>query len=119
MTETSRNLEQLPDIEGLDHSISPLKNKPKTYWRILIKFSDKQKTFEQRFRVALSEQDQEVCIREAHNLKGVSANLGMVDLQASCLNLEQACKQGLQGIDAPLEEVLNALQEMITRIDKS
>ncbi|MDX1250769.1 MAG: response regulator [Gammaproteobacteria bacterium] len=68
-------------------------------------------------REAAKSEDYQALLREAHGLKGSSANLGMMALSNVCKELEQACRNGMpadalpqvEKIAGEYERVANAL----------
>lgn len=98
-------------LEGIDAEVGlkVMKGNESLYNRLLRKFSNNQKGFEQEFRAFLEMQDMKSATDLAHTLKGLAANLGMVELQEASMTLEQSCKENKDDIESKFQQVLQKL----------
>ncbi|WP_050759411.1 response regulator [Luminiphilus syltensis] len=98
--------EALPELPGIDtnRGLGTTGGNMKLYRRLLGKFRDGNVNFEKEFSAALDAGDQDTATRLAHTLKGVSGNIGALELQAEAGKLEHACDAG---------EPNNALREQL------
>jgi PAS domain S-box-containing protein len=83
----------IPDIEGVDvqQGLARTQNNPRLYLKLLNRFVQGQGDFSDHFDRALQDADPQAAEREAHTLKGVAGNLGVVEIQQLAGDLEQAC----------------------------
>ena len=94
-------------------------NKP-LYRKLLSKFRESQEDAVERIRAALQAGDLETAARFAHNVKGVSGNLGAEDLYRASGALEKAIKEGERDVvderiaefDAHLKRVMGGIKEL-------
>jgi len=110
----------LPEIYGIIPNSSPLHQKPALFKKILFKFPGNQKEFVSQFEAILNEGDYDSAAREAHSLKGLSATLGMMELNKLSLALEKACRAQndkptiesyLADLSEELEQIFNSINE--------
>ena len=100
---------QFPGID-IQKGLEVAANRPELYRRLLLKFPDNQARFEADFETAISAGDLEGAAKVAHALKGVSANLGMIDLRAAAEGLEMACRNNADDIDEKFITVKDSLE---------
>jgi len=67
-------------------------NNPKLYAKLLAKFKDGNKV--DALDTAFASGDAEKTLAEIHTLKGIAANLSLLELSARCLELEGQAKIG-------------------------
>ena len=119
---TDAAAEALPGLPGLDvvDGLSRVGGNEELYARLLHKFATGQASAVDEIRAAHEAADQETCVRLAHTLKGVAANLGADAVQAAALAVESAAKAESaslpETLDA-LDEVLQPLVEAIAQLD--
>jgi PAS domain S-box-containing protein len=104
----------LPNLPGVDIQLG-LKttyNNIKLYRKLLAKFTNNQKNFEQDFYSKFNDKDMDAASRIAHTLKGVAGNLGMSELQESALLLEAACQEESSNVEEILINVVSQLNAM-------
>jgi len=82
------------------------------YARLLVKFRDGQRDFENRFRAALIDPDPQAATRAAHTLKGTAATIGAKRVAVAAAELERACQKG-EPVDALLANVMTELRPVI------
>jgi len=114
------NKVSLHDLPGIDAEagLRITMNNEDLYRRLLTKFCKNQQGFEQEFRQYFENQDIEAATVSAHTLKGLAANLGMVDLQQATLELEMACKDNRENIEDPFQNVLEKLKVVFNSLGK-
>jgi len=92
-------------------------NNEDLFRRLLLIFNDVQKSFEPDFLTYLQQQDYESAEKLAHTLKGVSANLAMMDLHEAAKQLEFSCKQQDKDIQEKLTAVLKQLKGIFNGLE--
>lgn len=100
--------------------------KEKILLKILSKFAESQLNFVAQFKATLPV-DADQARRNAHALKGTSANLGFGDLSKLAAALEDACTQGnpseiayaLDAIDTHLPPTLAKLNDWLAEQEES
>jgi len=113
----------IPKLSGIDtqSGLATTQGNAKLYRKLLIKFRDSQKNFEQQFRTAQVDVDPKSATRCAHTLKGVAGNISAKGIQKAAEILEQACSQNkepdeinhlLANVLLELSPVLNALNTL-------
>ncbi len=111
--------EGLAPIAGLDQAkgLAICNGKWSLYRRLLTKFVDGQRDFAALFGNAA---DGEEARRIAHTLKGVSGNIGAVEVQAEAAQLEQACRNAERAevIAARLGSVTAKLTPLVARLQQ-
>ena len=116
-----KNEPELPELPGIDTQIglAITQNNTRLYRRLLRKFSDSQRNFDQQFRNAEEDKDPEAPTRCAHTLKGVAGNIGATDVQAAANALEAACIRlaVASELDSLLAKVMTALMPVISGLD--
>jgi len=105
---------QISKIACINYESSTLKNRPKLFKKTLIRFYDKEQNFEQRFKAAQQQGNQEML--EAHSLKGLAGTLGMIKLQELAFELETACNESSEDIQNKLKLVLGELSQVLDSI---
>ena len=95
---------ELPDIDGLDTAdgLKRVGNNIRLYRKLLAKFRDSNTKSAEQIRRALTDGDMELAQRLAHTVKGVSGNLGALEMQTAAANLESQIIQG----ETPTEQSL-------------
>ena len=108
----------IPELAGIDTEagLATTQNNPKLYRRLLIKFRDSERDFEERFNAARD--DREAATRCAHTLKGVAGNVAAFGVQGAAKVLELACKGGDGGLDVLLAAVVTELEPVIAALDR-
>lgn len=118
----------LPPLAGADLNMALLRcgGKEKILLKILGKFAESQLNFVAQFKATLPV-DADQARRNAHALKGTSANLGFGDLSKLAAALEDACTQGdpseitaaLAAIDTHLPPTLAKLNDWLAEQEES
>jgi len=130
-SESALTVVQRPDstepVEALPHSIQGIDtaaglaismNNVNLYKKMLIRFRDSYKSFEEVFNKSLVDADSSSATRCAHTLKGNAANIGAKSVQLAAERLEEACRtksdksmidELLKGLLLPLDAVIGAL----------
>jgi signal transduction histidine kinase/FixJ family two-component response regulator len=105
--DSARNHTHLPELRSVDThcGLANTGGNRVLYRRVLQLFADREADFVQRFRAARAAGDAEAEMRAAHDLKGVSATLGMHAVQEAATALERACLE--RAPDAAIDEVLH------------
>ncbi|GLX81025.1 PAS domain-containing hybrid sensor histidine kinase/response regulator [Thalassotalea eurytherma] len=85
---------EIPDMLGINKSLglNTCQGNKHLHKKLLIKFTEREANFEERFREAVISDDIDTAVRFAHTLKGVAANIGASAIQSLALNLESATK---------------------------
>ncbi len=95
--ETSHDQQELamPELSGIDveGGVERIGGNIKSYIRLLQKFSENQATAISDMSGALASDEQDVAVRLAHSLKGVSGSIGATSLYNSAAKLEAALKE--------------------------
>ena len=110
-------------LPGIDtrFGLSTAMNNRALYQRLLLKFRDSQKDFEQNFGQARDGTDPTAAQRCAHTLRGTAATVGAKGVEQAAQALELACHPGaapahidrcMRAVMAELAPVLAGLQEM-------
>ena len=109
---------ELPDFAHIDKTagLAVSQNRKSLYLRLLIRFRDGQRTFEERFQLALEADDWAVMEREAHTLKGIAGSIGAKTLQSSAASLEAKCRTRSQLAEG-LSEVCSLLKDVIEELE--
>ncbi len=109
----------IADLAGIDvdAGLAISQNNEKLYRKLLIKFRDSQRDFDALFRAAQQNDDPAAATRCAHTLKGVAGNIGAIGVQQAAQALEQACKEGREGIDGLLNAVMAELEPVIRGLE--
>ncbi len=114
---TSPTLQALQAIPGLDTGIGLHRaiKRESFYVSLLTKFVSGQRDFAARFTAALESGQTEEARRIVHTLKGVSGQVGAMELYASAIRLESAVQQETQpdGIAVMLNETRQQLSTLI------
>ena len=107
-------LSPLPDrLPGIDlrAGLQTTEGNQPLYLKLLRRFSEGQRYFEQNFREALRAGEQDTATRQAHTLKGVAGTIGAKKLQEAARQLEaQSLAKAHPGeLESSLRHVLEAL----------
>lgn len=88
-------LQGLAHIEGLDTAagLRRVMHKADRYMALLRKFQEGQQDFVDTLKQALDAQDTDSAMRLAHTVKGVSGNVGAVQVQAAAAAMELALRE--------------------------
>lgn len=107
----------LARVDGIDAGAArdALMGNEKLYRRLLGMFVDQHAEVETRLNAALAAGDTGSVTREAHDLGGLAASLGMTELAPLCRQLEQACRAATPlGELAPrIEPLRRELQRLV------
>ncbi|MEJ1297855.1 MAG: transporter substrate-binding domain-containing protein [Candidatus Sedimenticola sp. (ex Thyasira tokunagai)] len=111
--------DQFPELPGINvtQGLATTENNPDLYRKLLFRFWESQKEFEEQFRAALADEDGEAATRAAHTLKGVAGNLGAETLQDAAQSLEAACKAGAENIEQLLTDTVAELKHVLEGLD--
>ncbi len=107
--------EPLPELPGIDteFGLTITANHVGIYRRALLSFLDSKQQFEQEFRAAQADNDQELTTRMAHSLKGTAATLGIKGVATAAETLETACRSGEEDIETQLLAVVKQLEPVL------
>ena len=112
---------EIPDIVNLniEKGLSIFQNNKRAYSKVLFKFADMYRNFQEIFNEAHKDPDQTSLIRCVHSLKGSAGNIGASDLFQAASELEAVCKEKTETykIETRLESVLNLINPLISSID--
>ncbi|MET0086950.1 MAG: response regulator [Sedimenticola sp.] len=110
---------QLPVIEGLDaeDGLRRVGGNQALYVRLLLKFRQSQADFGTGIRTALAAGDMESARLAAHTLKGVSGNIGALELYRTAQELERLIKlNDREAIEPQLVVVETGLGELLDQL---
>ncbi|MBF0195683.1 MAG: transporter substrate-binding domain-containing protein, partial [Magnetococcales bacterium] len=114
--------EQLPDLPGFDvkHAVMRVGGSIKSYIKLLGKVRASEEDFVERVNVLIEKQDIKSAVRAAHTLKGVSGNIGAVQLQKLAAQLETALNdfKDKASVEALILNVGETLLSTLTTIDQ-
>ena len=108
----------LPDLPEIETALALARvgGNFKLYKRLLLNFLNNYADTASKIKRALTDEDQAFAHRLVHTIKGVSGNLGMLNLQKAALALEPALKAGNV---AELEKQIEAFEDALNRVLKS
>jgi len=117
------NSDKLPEkLPGIDIAtgITRVGGNAKLYQNLLNKFSQNQATSVEDIKKALEQDDMELAERLAHTIKGVSGNIGAMDLHIAARDLETGIKEEgknvagvlLESVQLNLDLVLGSIQDI-------
>jgi signal transduction histidine kinase len=110
----------MPVIAGLDTDtgLRLVRGKQAFYLSLLRKYASSQQGFAQALREELQQGQQDAARRRAHNLKGMSASIGMDSLSQRAAQLEAAINDNrlLQELEPQLQELDDALQGFLSAL---
>ena len=86
------------------------------YRSLLEQFAEKQGTAAREIHEALANGDRALAERLAHTVKGVAANLGMTQVQASAAEVERAIRSNEASFSAILASLASALEFQVAAI---
>jgi signal transduction histidine kinase/DNA-binding response OmpR family regulator/HPt (histidine-containing phosphotransfer) domain-containing protein len=113
--------QSLPELPGIDteKGLTTTQNNFKLYRKLLTKFRDNHRDFEDSFRAAEKEDDPDAATRCAHTLKGVAGNIGAGGVQVASQKLESACKDNktTDEIEDLLSTVVSELLPVIAGLE--
>ena len=113
----------LPAIEGIDMEagLRRVAGNRLLYVDLLRRFADGQKATPSMISEALGRGDLETAERLAHTTKGVSGNLGILEVQAAANDFEHRIHGGkpLQGVENSLRRLSASVETMTVRIHRS
>jgi signal transduction histidine kinase/DNA-binding response OmpR family regulator len=100
-TDSARNHTNLPQLHNIDMrcGLANTGGNRVLYQRVLQMFAQREADFAPRFRAARAAGDDDAQLRAAHDLKAVSAMLGMQALQEAATALERACRNRAAAAD--------------------
>lgn len=111
--------DELPGV-NLKSGLARVGSDQKLYRKLLVKFHDDYSDATDQIKDALDTSDQELAQRLAHTVKGVSANLGMDNLQDIAQDLELSIKKGkfdeARELLGPFAEALNMVLDSLRSI---
>ena len=110
----------LPELPGIDSKsgLARMGGNAGAYRRLLLKFIDNQADAISSIRSAFDAGDNELAVRLAHTLKGVSGSIGAGALQSAAANLEGALKEApevlpsesIADTEAELDKILGVIR---------
>lgn len=106
-----------PELPGIDRQrvAHIYKGNSDLFLRISRKFVDNYRDFVAEFTRTMAD-DREAATRLVHSMKGLSGNIGAVQLQTCFIELEQACRKGddtgnaLSRVSAELQRVVDGIE---------
>jgi len=127
-------LPELPqELPGIDVAagVNRIGGKTKPYLDLLRMFQQNQANAADEIKSALEKEDIALALRLAHTLKGVSGNIGAMELHVAARNLEAGIKEGasrqdqedlsealLNSVQTHVNQVLSSIQELIVVPEK-
>jgi len=115
------NEQEIPeDLPGIDTKTGLMRmgGVAKSYLSLLKKFNQNQADAIVQIRDSLEKNDIELATRQAHTLKGVSGNIGAMDLHKHAQDLEAGIKEHEQAVsEVLLEQTQDALEQVVNAID--
>ena len=121
MSSGSNNVDtdELPEMAGINRQagLEVTQGNRKLYRKILLKYKDEQKSFEQDFNMARQEQDVELMTRLAHSLKSSSGNIGAKSVQLAAEKLEHSSSNQTASVETDYQSVLQALSIVLNSLD--
>ena len=116
----AEQMKELPTkLPGIDVAtgLSRMGGNTKLYRNLLQKFSKNQGTVLDEIKAALEQNDIELAERLAHTIKGVSGNIGAMELHSAAQDLESGIKREREKVAAVLlESVQSHLDQVMTSI---
>jgi two-component system, sensor histidine kinase and response regulator len=109
---TFEKITSLPGIV-LEDGLAIVRNNRSLYFRLLVKFRNKNSEFQQDFSRAIDNGDYKSASNLAHNLKGVAANLGINHLSTLAAMLDEECRQDSAKIENALNVVTSEIELVI------
>ncbi len=105
----------IPVIEGVDvdSGLGRVAGNRKLYRDLLHRYLDSQRGAEKGIREALERRDTDLAEQIAHGLKGVSGNIGAVEVAAAAADIEQAVRNGISYGD--MRESLERLSRVLAK----
>jgi len=87
----------IPEIDGvsIDAGLATTQGNRKLYKKLLFKFYDTQRDFNEMFNRARESSEAQAAERYAHTLKGVSGNVGARRVQSAAAELEAGCRASI------------------------
>ncbi|MBF0288718.1 MAG: response regulator [SAR324 cluster bacterium] len=114
--------QKLPKLlPGLDITagLRRIGGNPESYRNLLKTFAQNQAQAVYQIKTALSENDMELASRLSHTLKGVSGNIGAMELHEASLQLETAIKKNKSNVPSALiDEVQDCFNQVLSSINK-
>ncbi len=112
---------EIPEIEGIqtNWTVKKLGIGINSYINILKKFYNSNIGFLEDLKIVFKEGDIETALRMLHTMKGVSGNIGAVELQAVSLKAESILKENNKLDDITiieLEKILNPILESLFKV---
>lgn len=106
---------EFADLPGIDAraGLTAMMGNDVLYRRLLCMFRDGHADFAARFRAARSGGDAATAMRLAHDLKSVTATLGVVAVHQEAAALELACIEGSDDVDERAEAVTQRLLPVV------
>jgi len=100
--------EPLPDLPGIDvqNGVLRIGGSVRRYKEMLAKFVENQSNVDEKIQQAIDSGNNETSLRLAHTLKGVSANVGAIDLHALAKRVESCLE------DKNASQINTALKEL-------
>jgi len=108
----------LDDIEGIDTETGIMRvgGNVKTYRSVLKKFSQNQSNAVDEIRKSIDQGDVQLAVRLAHTLKGVSGNIGAMELHEAAKKLESNIDQGKADLSDALSDTQKILAALVLAI---
>ena len=111
---TNVSLDSLPNIDITD-GLSRLNNNSAAYQNVLYKFADMFTNISSDLSMAVSKQNFDEGRALAHNLKGLSGNIGAKEIYALARELEESFKDG----DGEFSALINAIEQKLIPLTQS
>ncbi|MBF0194735.1 MAG: response regulator [Magnetococcales bacterium] len=118
---SSESVDTLPELPGIDTKNGLLRvgGRVKSYRKLLLKFISSQEETVEKIKEAMDMSDIKSANRYAHTLKGVSGNIGAVDLQDLAGKVELLINNGeIDKANTLLPDLANMLAKTISVISK-
>jgi len=113
--ETLQSDEPFPDLPGIDvqNGVIRVGGSVRRYKDLLAKFVENQGDVDKKIKQAIDAGDNETALRLAHTLKGVSGNVGALDLHAHAKRVESCLK------DKNANQTHTTLQELTISLNQT
>jgi len=110
---------EMPKIIGIntEYALKRVANNLELYKKMLIKYSEEESNTVNELKKAVKTSDFDVAKRIIHTLKGVSGNIGALEIESYAVKIERMLKFGERSGDIP--KMLEKLENMISDISKA
>ena len=115
---------RVPEVQGINilDGLIRIGGSTTAYLKLLKAFANNNTRFKQNLLEAMEDNDLQKAVRMAHTLKGVSGNIGAMQLSALCRDLEAQLRKenpDMQKVNEHLKKTNTLLQQIIAGITKA